>query len=189
MKDVLNANVSKHIQLSAKELDEFFALTSFKKFSPGEYLLQEGQICRHRFFLLKGLVYTYYLDEKGSEKIVQFGVENWWITDLESFVGETSSKFYIKAIEQTECLMISKANLEKLLEVLPKLERFFRILTENHLMAMQKKYTYYWHLSNKQKYNAFVKALPDFSQRVPQYMIASYLEMTPEYLSEIRKKK
>jgi CRP-like cAMP-binding protein len=128
---------------------------------------------------------SFYIDNKGNEKITQFALENWWVTNMESFTNETPSFLSIQALEKTTILILNKKDLEDLYTSIPKLERLFRIITEKMLIAMQRKANYYLQLKSKGRYDLLINQFPNFIQRVPQYMVASYLEITPEYLSEL----
>lgn len=187
MKDQLKYYFNRYVEFSNKEIDTIFDKVIVKKFKKKDYLLQQGKICKIKFFITKGLVRSFYIDNKGNEKIVQFAIENWWVTNFESFVKNTPSSCSIQAIEDTTSLIINREDLEQLYVTIPKLERVFRIITENMLIALQRRNQFYLKLTSKERYFFLMNSIPDFVQRVPQYMIASYLEITPEYLSEIRK--
>tara|TARA_R110002073_G_scaffold89852_6_gene212516 strand:- start:32673 stop:33257 length:585 start_codon:yes stop_codon:yes gene_type:complete len=184
----LKEYINRYIPFSDQEIILFFEFLEIKKYSKKELLLKTGRICNHHYFILEGLLRSYYIDEKGTDRIIQFAIENWWVTNLESYVRETSSTFSIETIETSTILSISKPNLELAFLKIPKLERFFRIITENTLVAIQRKNEYYMKLNSKERFETLLNSIPDFLQRVPMYMIASYLDITPEYLSEIRKK-
>ena len=187
MKEQIRKYLNRYVEFSDTEIDAFYSKLIVSDYTKKEFLFQEGQSCTHRYFILKGLVRTFYIDNNGNEKITQFAIENWWITDLESFVNETPSTTSIQTLEKTTLLKISKTELELLFLEIPKLERLFRIITEKTLIAIQRKNDVYLRMKNKDIYELFLNQNPEFVQRVPQYMIASYLEMTPEYLSGIRK--
>jgi len=187
LKEQLEQNLHKYIHCSPEALDALWSRVQFKKVAKKNFLLKEGQICNYRFLMVKGLVRFYYLESSGHEKIVAFGIENRWMTHLESFVEETPSKLSIQAIEDTELLLLYKPDLENLYLEFPVFERLFRILTEKLAIATHRRYALFWQMDRKNRYSHFVESLPEFAQRIPQYMIASYLEMTPEYLSSLRK--
>lgn len=189
MKEKLLICLNKYAQFTEPEVDEVYNHMVLKKFNKKEFLLQEGEICKYQFFILEGLYRSFYVDDKGNDHILHFAIENWWITSVESFVKQTPSAYAIQALEDSIVLMITKEDIEKLYIKIPKLERVFRIIWENMLIALQRRYGFYMKMSSKDRFDNLVMSLPDFVQRVPQYMIASYLEVTPEYLSELRKKK
>ena len=185
--NALKLYINRYIDCSDKEFEIIASYLKQKEYNKKEYILSEGQVCKHYSFILKGLVRFYYIDHKANEVITQFAIEHWWFTNYESFILESPSRVYIQALESTVILTISKVEFNELLERLPKLERLFRLITENMLVATQKKYEYYLKMNSKDKYNHILKHIPQLLQRVPQYMVASYLEISPEYLSQIRK--
>ncbi|OEK00410.1 hypothetical protein BFP97_02275 [Roseivirga sp. 4D4] len=187
MKSQLRKYLERHITLSEDEFEAFYACFEQNTYQKKDFLLKEGETCRHKHFILKGLVRSFYIDEKGTEKITQFAIENWWVTNTESFALQKPSNIDIQAVEETTTLSINKVEFEKSLSQIPQLERFFRIVAENMVIAIQRRYGFYMKMNSKIRYEHFVEWIPDFAQRVPLYMIASYLDITPEYLSQLRK--
>ena len=187
MKQQLKTYINRYIPFSDDETDLFFSYLAVNTFSKKDSLLEVNQICKHHYFIIDGLLRAHYVNEKGVDKIIQFALENWWVTNLESYVRETPSNFTIDALEKSTVLSISKENLEKAFIEIPKIERLFRIIAENTLVAIQRKTEFYMKLSSKERFLTLQRDIPHFLQRVPMYMIASYLDITPEYLSEIRK--
>ncbi len=188
IKDILRTNLERKIQLTAGEFDLFYTKFTPLSYRKKEHLLHTGEICDAYFFITEGLVKSYYHDEKGKEHITAFAIENWWVTDLEGFFTKRPSKLNIQALEETRVLAIQYKELHQVFEDIPSLNVFFRIQMQNMVMALQRRHHFYMKLDGKERYDFLVKTLPDFVQRVPQYMLASYLELTPEYLSELRKK-
>ena len=189
MKEQLKQYLKRYVDFTDAEVENIYKRLTPKTFQKKEYLLEEGQLCRSNFFLLSGLVRSFYVDPKGNERITQFALENWWVTSMESFIKGTPSYLSIQAIENTNTLILNKADLPELYQAVPKLERLFRMVTENMLIAFQRKNDVYLSMSSKDRYMDLIRHFPDFAQRVPQYMIASYLEITPEYLSQLRRVK
>lgn len=187
MKEKLKKYFERYVNLSEEELELLFQKLDVVNLNKKEFVLKEGTICKHKYFILEGLVRFFEVSENGNESITQFGIENWWITNLDSFINETPSRQSIQALENSKLLQISKSDLEKLYISIPILERAFRIITENMLIAIQRKDEIFMKRTSKERYYNLVNTIPNFAQRVPQYMIASYLNITPEYLSEIRK--
>ncbi|HNC49691.1 MAG TPA: cyclic nucleotide-binding domain-containing protein, partial [bacterium] len=128
---LLLTNIAKHITLTSEESAFFVSLLTEKSLTKGEYLLREGQICRHQSFVAKGCLKTFYMNENGSEHIIDFLIESWWADDLYSLFTQTEATYNIQAIEDTDVLQISRDNLEQLYKKIPKFERFFRILFQN----------------------------------------------------------
>ncbi|MDW7692099.1 Crp/Fnr family transcriptional regulator [Flammeovirgaceae bacterium SG7u.111] len=187
MKEQIKKYFNRYVEFSDAEIDDVCSKLASKTFQKKDYILKEGQVCKKKYFIINGLVRSFYIDNKGNEKITQFALENWWITNMESFISQTPSLSSIQALEKTQILMINKEDLENLYTSIPKLERLFRIITENMLIAIQRRNDIYLQMKSKDRYDDLTSSFPNFTQRVPQYMIASYLEITPEYLSELRK--
>ena len=187
MKEQIKNYLNNYLEFNDAEVDEFCSKLKLKTFQKKEYILREGEICKSNYFIKSGLVRSFYIDKKGNEKITQFAIENWWITNFESLIKKSPSLSYIQAIEKTELLTLNNTDLQKLYISLPKLERLFRIITENMLIDIQRRSDIYLQMKSKDRYLDLINTCPDFAQRVPQYMIASYLEITPEYLSTLRK--
>lgn len=153
------------------------------------FLLQAGEICHYELFIVKGCIKSYFLDQKGDETILTFSTENWWVSDIASFYDRKPSKMYIETLEDCEILKISYDEKEKLLSEIPALERVFRILIQNHLISYQNRLFANISLSAEERYDIFLEKFPELPQRVPQHLIASYLGISPEFLSRIRRRK
>ncbi len=188
----MNSNLTnylrKYITISDSEIELFQSHLTTKTIGKKEYLLKEGKTCTSRYFITKGYFRHFYIDNKSNEQIIHFGIENWWITDYASLVNKTPSKMYIQALENAEYLELSQESLENLYLKLPKIERFFRIIMEKTYIASQQRIEFMFSLSGKQLYEKFTHSNPEFSKRVPQYMLASYLGVSPEFISKIKSK-
>jgi CRP/FNR family transcriptional regulator len=152
------------------------------------YLLKEGQVCRSNYFVEKGCLRLFFINEKGTEQITQFAIENWWLADYMSLQMQVPSQFYIQAIEDTEVFVIDHLLLDELLQKVPAMERYFRLIMQRAYAATQVRFKFLSTFSKEESYRHFTESFPGFAQRIPQYMMASYLGLTPEYLSGIRKK-
>lgn len=174
--------------ISITETEFEFCKTLFlpKKLRKKQYLLQEGDVCKYNTFVSKGLLRSYTVDNKGTEHILQFAFEGWWIGDIYSFLTENPSSFNIEALEPCELLLISKPSMDLLFEKVPAFERYFRILIQNNLIATQKRLMGTLSETAEEKYTKLINNFPACLQRVPQHMIASYLGITRETLSRIR---
>jgi len=188
MSQIFKAHLDKFITIT----DEDFALIldyfEVKNFRKKEILLEEGQVCRQNYFVLKGLLRKFFINEKGIEQTTDFALETWWMTDNFSFERKTPADFSIQTVEKSEVLTISSESQEKLLTDFPIMEKYFRIVYQRAFAANQRRVKYIFTYSKEDFYFSLVKQYPEFVQRVPQYLIASFLGFTPEYLSEIRKK-
>ena len=186
--DLLISSISKHISLTAEETEFFTSLLRSRSLANGEFLLREGDVCKYESFVVKGCVKTYYADENGLEHIIDFSIEEWWADDLYSFLTQTASKSNIKAIEDTDILQIGKTDLELLYKKTPKFERFFRILFQNAFIAQREQITQALSASAEERYLLFLKKKPYADKRFSQKDIASYLGVTPQFLSTLKKK-
>jgi CRP-like cAMP-binding protein len=179
--------ISKYIQLTQEESDLFLSRLRLGKYLKGQYLVQNGNICKYESFVLKGCLKTFYIDNEGVEHIVMFAIENWWTADLGSFLTQTPAAYNVQCLENCELAQITLQHLEELYISIPKLERFFRIIIQKAYVASQQRIINNFSLPAKERYELFRNQYPDIDQRVPQYMIASYLGITKEFLSKIRR--
>lgn len=159
-----------------------------KKLRKKQYLLQEGDVCKSFAFIEKGALKSYSVDDAGNEYIIQFGIEGWFISDLYSFITGEPATYNIDAIEDSELVLISHSANEELLRILPKYETFTRLNITGAYLAMQKRLTSIISSPLEERYENFIKLYPDIVQRVPQHMIASYMGLTPETLSRVRRR-
>lgn len=179
-------HIQKFISLDSHEAEiilPYFEKESFKKKS---LLLEEGQICNTYYFIVKGCLRLYIINEKGTEQTLQFGIENWWITDYMSLQTQHPTHFYIQTVENSEVLTIDKNSMDDLLAQLPKMERYFRLILQKSFAASQMRIKYLYTQSAEERFRHFNSAQPEFVQRIPQYMLASYLDFSAEFMSKIR---
>lgn len=181
-------HINKYVTLTGE--DELLLLNYAKplQVEKKHYLLKEGRICKDLYFVEKGCLRMFFISDKGTEQITQFAIENWWLADYMSYDRQVPSQFYIQAVENSELYIIDHASQDILLKQLPQMERYFRLILQKAYAAAQMRIKYVYDLSKEERYQQFVTLFPGFAQRIPQYMMASYLGLTPEYLSEIRKK-
>jgi len=158
-----------------------------KKLRKKQTLLLEGDICIYNAFIEKGILRSFYIDEKGNEHLVQFAIEGWWITDLSSFLTNSHSIYTIEALEDSELLLLTTAAREALMDQIPMFERYQRLLLQNAYIANQARINSALTETAEEKYINLGNAYPGIVKRVPQHMIASYLGLTPETLSRVRK--
>ncbi|MCK8520502.1 Crp/Fnr family transcriptional regulator [Aquimarina sp. D1M17] len=185
MKHPLREHIEEIIPLTDEEFDVILSYFQHIKKRKHQYIVQEGEIVDKEYWIIKGCLKSYFLDEDGKEHIIQFGMENWWITDYESFVKQIQSKTSIDCIEDSELLYITYENREKLTSEMHKMERFWakkskmgRIALQNRVLALLKS-------STKEQYEMLLEQYPKLFQRVPKKMIASYLGVSRETLSRL----
>jgi len=187
MNEQILSHIEKDIQLTTAEKEEFLSLLVEKKVSRKDYLIQPGQEVQYEYFVVKGCLKAYYLDKKGNKHILQFAIEEWWISDFEAFFKNEAASLHIEAIEDSYLLGIKKEILEPLYERIPKFERFFRIKTTNAFVALRSRILSSLQLDARERYLDFCNTYPSIEKRIPNYHIANYLGITPESLSRIRK--
>jgi CRP-like cAMP-binding protein len=159
-----------------------------RKLRRRQFLLQAGEVCKYFAFVLEGALRQYNVDEKGQEHIMQFAVENWWVGDRESFLMLTPSRYNIDALEDCQLLLITNAHLQELFQTVPAIAVMTREMDQRNFIATQKRlYASIGH-SAEERYAELLKEHPDYLQRFPQHMIASYLGISPETLSRVRHK-
>jgi CRP-like cAMP-binding protein len=187
--DLLLAHVGRHIQLSPQEKEIFLSLIQFRRIRKRHYIVQQGAVALYETFVSKGCLRAFYIDGHGKEYVVQFAVEDWWTSDLKSFLTQTPADYYVEALEDSEVFQIDFAALEELYTRVPQFNKFFRIIMQRAFIALQQRLVSTHSKSAEERYAEFVKRYPNIEQRVPQYMVASYLGFTPEFLSRIRQQK
>lgn len=158
-----------------------------KKLRKKQYLLQEGEINKFHCFVCKGCLRMYRVDEKGQEHIFQFAIENWWTGDRESLISGKPTKYNIEALEDSELLIIKQADMDMLTAKIPAVRAMINNIQQNNVIATQNRIHAAISYTAEEKYLNFIKTYPDIFQRVPQQMIASYLGITRETLSRIRR--
>jgi len=190
MFELLFQKFAEKIELTEKEKKLSPSFFIPKKLRRKQYLLQEGDVCKYVAFVEKGLLRSFAVDDKGHEHITQFAFEGWWIADQVSFLTGEPSKYNIEALEDCELLLLTKQAEDEMLEKIPKFERYFRILLQNNLIATQKRLASSLSQTAEEKYNELISVCPDtLPKRIPQHMLASFLGISPETFSRIRKQK
>jgi CRP-like cAMP-binding protein len=188
MYELFFQSFNQKVSLTSSEEEKIKHYLTPKKLRKKQYLLQEGDPCKFVAFVEKGALRSYSIDEKGSERIVQFALENWLISDLYSFLTGEPATYTIDAIEDCELVLINKSAHEELLKTLPKYETWIRLQITGAYIALQKRLTSIISFTLEERYEGFTTIYPQIVQRVPQHMIASYMGLTPETLSRVRKK-
>ncbi|MGR3857810.1 Crp/Fnr family transcriptional regulator [Chryseobacterium indologenes] len=188
MSDLLFKNISQYINLSEEDFQKFAKPFERKTFKKKEVVLKEGEYCFFEGFVLNGCFKIYYLNENGLEQTLYFGVEGWWITDIDSLINTVPSILNIEALEDSEVLMISKKDKEDLYKTMPQIEKLFRIMNQKSSVALQRRILSLTGKTADKRYLEFLEKYPGLEQRITQQQVASYLGITHEFLSKIRKK-
>jgi len=184
---LLLLNLARFISLTKAEEDYLLSKLKVKKLRKRQYFLQEGDVCKYQGFVFKGCLRAYEVDAKGTEHVVQFSPEDWWIGDIYSFYTGESSQYNIEALEDSEIYIFDKECLEDLYERIPKMERYFRLLMQNALISLSRRVLSSMSKTAAERYCEFIQCYPQIEQRVPNHQIASYLGIKPESLSRIRR--
>ena len=187
MVDLIVQNVQRKISLTPQEILTFTGLLTPKKLRRRQYLLESGEPCNFMAFVSKGLLRSFTTDDRGTEHIMQFALEDFWIGDLYSFLTHHPSHYAIEALEESEVVLISYDNTEILYRLVPAFERYFRLLIQNGYIAAQLRIIGTISVSAQARYQELIHRHPTLEQRVAQHYIASYLGITPESLSRIKK--
>ena len=183
----IKRNIARHIQLTDQEFAHFTTFLSARKLRKRQYLTQQGDVCRYTYFVNQGCLRMFEIDGSGKEHNIQFAVEDWWTGDLDSFLTETPSQLNVECLEHCEMLLIEKKDLEQVYHDIPQFERFFRLIIQNAYVASQRRLLSVMSKNALDRYLEFSEKYPQILQRVPNHHIASYLGITPESLSRLRK--
>ena len=182
----VDQHISRCAPINATELDAFHSRLKHKTFKKKTLLLRQGEICKFEAYIIKGCVKKYYIDQNGDEVILQFAVEDWWISDIGSFSEQKPSNLFIETLEETEVLIIDFESKQQLFLEIPKLERVFRIMMQRAYSVLENRFYATVAHPAESRYLDFLSKYPTIPQRVPQQQIASYLGITPESLSRIK---
>lgn len=186
MIEAIVTHIRKHITLSNQDVELLHSALEVRDVKKKEHLLQAGEVCRDNYFIVKGCFRLYLITAKGAEQVIQFGIENWWITEYSSLKSGKQSQFYLQAIESSTVVVLPREKEDKLFEQIPQLEKYFRLVLEKAYSAQLNRIHYIFNLTGEENYRLMADSYPDFVQRVPQYMLASFLGITPEFLSALR---
>jgi len=185
--NLLFSSIKKEVFLSGQDEEMITSLLKNKKLRRKQFLLQEGDIQQYAVFVTAGCLRSYSIDKAGFEHILQFAPPGWWIGDMRSYVLQQPGTLYIDAVDDSEMLMLLKSDLDHLYALIPKLERFFRIIAENALATYQHRLLDNLGFSALERYNNFCRLYPSLIQCLPQKQVASYIGVTPEFLSRMLK--
>lgn len=186
--NLLLKNIAKHVTLTPQEEERVLSLTEVQTFKAKTILLKEGEVCTQSYFVTKGILRSYTIDENGVEHVVSFACPEWWIADMYSYLSQRPGQIFIEVNEDAEVMILTKENQERLYIEVPKMERFFRILIENSLIANQKRLVNNLSFTAEARYDIFTKKFQSILPYLPQKQIASYIGVTPEFFSKMKSK-
>ena len=179
-------NINKIVTLSPQEELLFLSKIEIKTYKAKTVLVNAGEISQYSFFVNWGLLRSFNINDNIVEHVLSFACEGWWIGDMYSLISQKPSNLFIEVLEDAEVVLLSRKNQNELFTQIPKLERFFRILTENSLVAHQARLMDNLSLTAEERFDKFCKRYPTIIQRVPQKQIASYIGVTPEFFSKMK---
>jgi CRP-like cAMP-binding protein len=186
MYEKISKNISNYIYLDTEEFDELSSFLKIREIKKGQYLFHRGDIATYNSFVNKGCLKTSFTDSNGQEHIVQFATEGDWITDYDSYLNNTPSRLDLIAMEDSVLFQLDRPSLEKLIERIPKFERFNRMVSEHQFNRLQRCLITLLSNNAEERYRDFIQKYPGLANRIPQHQIASFIGITPEYLSRIR---
>ncbi|HEY6143300.1 MAG TPA: Crp/Fnr family transcriptional regulator [Flavobacterium sp.] len=181
-------NLSKHITLTPQEQELFLSKTEIRQYKAKTILLNAGEVCKTSYFVNSGVLRSFNINDNIVEHVLSFACSGWWISDMYSLLSQKPGTLFIQVLEDAEVVLLPKENQKILYQEIPKLERFFRILAENSLVAHQERLMDNLSLTAEERFEKFCKKHNDLIQKVPQKQIASYLGVTPEFFSKMKSK-
>lgn len=186
--ELILQNISKHISLTQEEETLFLSKTETKLVKAKTILLSSGEVSSETYFVNSGILRSFNINDNIIEHVLHFACEGWWMSDMYSYISGKPGNLFIEVIEDAELTIISKENLQELYHLIPKLDRFFRILAENSLVAHQERLMDNLSLTAEERYEKFCSKYPSLIQKVSQKNIASYIGVTPEFFSKMKSK-
>lgn len=186
--ELILSNICKYISLNDEEKEHILHLLKEEHLTKNKFILRQGELCNYINFVNTGLLRAYYLNPEGKDSTVMFAVPDWWITDMHCFLNGLPAMVNIQVVEAGSILKLSRENLDKLYDDIPKFNKFFRILMQNAYCREQLRIIQNLSLPAKERYDRFIKNYPQIANKVTLKQTASYLGITPEFLSSIRGK-
>src|SRR5687768_7111391 len=187
MSELILKNIKRHILLTPKEEDHFKTFLKQRVLRKRYFLVQAGDFCRSEHFVIKGCFRAFATDKDGNDHNIMFAMEDWWISDMQSYLTGMPATLNIEALEDSEIIYIDKPDLDRIFEEIPSFNTFFRILLQNAFIAQQHRILSTISNTAEERYAMFIKKYSQLEQRIPQHHIASYLGVSPETLSRIRR--
>ncbi|WP_160136206.1 Crp/Fnr family transcriptional regulator [Chryseobacterium sp. c4a] len=188
MTEPLQKHIREYVDISDEKLEKYCNAFTYRKIKKKEFLLMEGSICDFEGFVVNGCFKVFHTDRNAAEQILYFAIENWWISDIDSFINRIPSKLTIQALENSEILLISRKDKEMLYQEMPEVERLMRLKFQSSIIALQRRVIDNLSKSSEERYLEFLKKYPQIAHRLTNIQIAAYLGVTPESLSRVRKK-
>ena len=187
--EVISNYVKRYISLTAEEEHYFLSLLRITRVKKKQCIVQPEFTCKYRSYVYKGAMRAYLTDKNANEHTIAFAIDDWWISDYNSYIFQQPATLFVEALEDSVLIQIDY-NAEQLLkETIPKFEKFFRIITERSFAFLQKRMLANLSMTAEERYEDFMQKNPETAMRVPQYALASYLGMSTEYLSKLRNKR
>ena len=186
--EIILQNIAKIVALTPEEEFLFLSKTTTHKYKAKTILLNAGEVANYTYFVNSGVLRSFNINDNIVEHVMSFACSGWWITDMYSLLSQKPGNLFIQVLEDAEVVLLSKENQEALYKEIPKLERFFRILTENSLVAHQERLMDNLSLTAEERFEKFCNKHHDLIQKVPQKQIAAYLGVTPEFFSKMKSK-
>ncbi|WP_432672849.1 Crp/Fnr family transcriptional regulator [Flavobacterium sp. SM2513] len=184
--NLLLKNIAKHVTLTPEEEERVLSLTEVQTFKSKTVLLKADEVCTQSYFVTEGIMRSYTVDENGVEHVVSFACPEWWMADMYSYLSQRPGQLFIEVNQDAEVIILTKENQEKLYSEVPKMERFFRILIENSLIANQQRLINNLTFTAEARYDKFSKKFHSILPFLPQKQIASYIGVTPEFFSKMK---
>ncbi len=185
--NILN-NIKRYVPLSPEDEKQFVAIVRTTNVKRRQFIVQPNFVCSHQTYVLKGAFRSYFIGENGEEHTIQFAIEDWFISDFNSYINQTPASLFVEALEDAIVQQIAYDDVENLCDVNPKFERFFRLVAQKSFAFSQRRVLSNLGKTAEERFLEFQSLYPSIIQRVPQYTLASYLGMSPEFLSKIRKR-
>ncbi len=179
-------NIAKHVNLTLEEQELFLSKTETHFYKSKTILLSAGEVSKSTYFVNSGILRSFTINDNIIEHVLHFACEGWWIGDMYSYLSEKTGNLFIEVLEDAEVVVISKENHQVLYAAIPKLERFFRVLAENSLVAHQERLMDNLSLSSEQRFEKMCQKYPSLIQKVAQKHLASYIGVTPEFFSKMK---